>query len=127
MKATFTKQVSNARNYSGDKELTKSFVVVGCKDNSMRELIAVKVWEGRARSASVKYASIWTFAEPWTSGRGQAGGYGYCKTSAAVGDAIRSSGIELDSDINGRGESAIRDALKAIAEAMGYVNIIIVE
>lgn len=127
MKATFkTLNASNARNYSGDKELTRSFDVIGCKDGSMRELMTVRCWMGRSRSASTVYASIWTY-QPWMSGTGRAGGYGYCKTSAAVGDAIRSADIELDSDINGRGESAIREALTAIALEMGYTNVLIVE
>lgn len=127
MKAIFkTPNSSNAVNLSGDKELICSFNLIGCKDGEMRELATVRCWMRRSRSASTVYASIWTY-EPWVSGKGSAGGYGYCKKSAAVGDAIRSAGIELDQDINGRGESAIRDALRAIGEEMGYSNLLIVE
>lgn len=125
MKATFENpNRNNGRNY--DKELIYAATVVGCAAGEMKELVTVRCWMGRSRSSSVVYASIWTF-QPWTSGSGKAGGYGYCKKSAAVGDAIQSAGIRLDQDINGRGESSIREALKAIADEMCYSNILIVE
>ena len=68
-------------------------------------------------------AAIWVHAEPiHTSGTGSAGGYGYHRPSAAAAEAIRNAGIELDGDISGRGDSAIEEAVKAIAEAVGYPN-----
>ena len=38
--------------------------------------------------------------------------------SAAIGDAIKSAGIELSKDIHGVGDGAIHEALSAIAETM---------
>lgn len=119
---------SNARNLSGDKELVRTFNVVALhREDGMKEIITVRCWMGRSRSSSVVYATIWTFGGPWVSGHGKAGGGGYCKTSAAIGEAIESAGIELDQDIHGRGESSVREALRAIAHAMGYDGILIVE
>ena len=53
------------------------------------------------------------------SGSGRAAGYGYHKASAAAGEAIRNAGFTLSEAINGRGESAIVDALLAIAQCIG--------
>lgn len=51
-------------------------------------------------------------------GCGIANGYGYHKASAAIGCALREAGVKLDDDINGRGDSAVDDALVATASAM---------
>jgi hypothetical protein len=60
-----------------------------------------------------------------TQGSGRAGGYGYHRPSAAAGEAIRNAGFELltdegkPCDIGGVGDSAIEQALCAIADAIG--------
>ena len=41
-----------------------------------------------------------------------------CKGSAAADTAIRAAGVKLTEDINGRGASAIREAVLAIGEAL---------
>ena len=53
----------------------------------------------------------------YACGSGYAGGYGYHKASAAVCNAIDAAGFELDANIHGGGESALVDALKAVALA----------
>lgn len=125
MKATIGKTVSNAVNYSGKKEMIKTFNVV---TDALKEIITVRCYMGRSASASTVYASIWINASGiYTSGKGKAGGYGYDKTSAAIGEAISSAGVSLDSDISGVGDGAILEALRAIAEAIGFSNVLIVE
>ena len=52
------------------------------------------------------------------SGYGKAGGYGYCKASAAMADAIDHAGIKLSESIAGRGDTAIRDAALAIGKML---------
>lgn len=52
------------------------------------------------------------------SGYGRAGGYGYCKTSAAVGEALHAAGVELSEPISGRGISMVRDALMAVGKKL---------
>ena len=125
MKATMGKNVSNAVNYKGQKELVKSYNVI---TDTLREIIMARCYMGRSASASTVYASIWINAsDVHTSGKGKAGGYGYHKESAAIAAAIESAGIALDTDISGVGNSAILDALTAIANALGFERVLIVE
>ena len=125
MKATIGKNVSNAINYKGEKELMKTFNVV---TDTLKEIITVRCYMGRSSSASTVYASIWINASGiYTSGKGKAGGYGYHKESAAIAEAIESAGITLDANISGVGDGAICAALEAIARALGFSNVLIVE
>ena len=125
MKATIGKQVSNAVNYGDKKELIKTFNVV---TDGLKEVITVRCYMGRSANASTVYASIWVNApDIHTSGKGKAGGYGYHKESAAIAAAIESAGIGLSKDISGVGNGAIYVALKAIARALGFSNVLIVE
>lgn len=62
-----------------------------------------------------------------TSGSGKAGGYGYDKPSAAAAEAIRTAGFDLSEDIAGVGETAIREAMKALAAAVGYPEAMLFE
>jgi hypothetical protein len=55
----------------------------------------------------------------YTCGSDYAGGGGYHKASAAAGGAITEAGFCLDQSINGVGDQAIEDALKAIATFLG--------
>jgi len=147
MKAIITKQVQNARNYNVEKEIVNAWSVIGIKDGKPHEFVSCRCYMGRSRSASVVYASVWVHGvnNLYTSGRGSAGGGGYHKESAAVGEAITSAGIELwgnqyahegrqynhetnqhepedltrQADISGVGSIAITEALKAIAIAAG--------
>ena len=62
-----------------------------------------------------------------TCGSGSAGGYGYHRASAAAGEAITNAGFKLSESINGAGDTAIEDALCAIAQIQGYRKAILVE
>lgn len=61
------------------------------------------------------------------SGTGAASGGGYCKKSAAAAYSIRNAGIDLSEDIAGRGMSAVREAVCAVARAMGVRKPCLVE
>ena len=125
MLATIGKQVSNAVNYGDKKELIKTFNLI---TDELKEIITVRCYMGRSAGASAVYASIWIEAPGYhSSGRGKTGGYGDHKTSAAIAAAIESAGITLDTDIYGVGDGAICAALKAIARALGFSNVLIVE
>lgn len=77
---------------------------------------------------STNYACLWVDHEGvHISGGGKAGGYGYHRSSAAAQVAINNAGIALSQDIDGRGEGAIQDALKAIARALGLVEFGLIE
>lgn len=62
-----------------------------------------------------------------TSGSGKAGGYGYHKGSVALEFAIANAGFTLSGNIGGVGESAMREALLAIATAIGIKRPALVE
>lgn len=126
---SITKQ-DNGKNYGGEKETVNSYSLVVLQDDgTLGEIVSAVVYMGRSRTASKVYASVWLGCyerSVHTSGTGSAGGYGYHKVSAAVGDAFASAGVELAQDIKGRGTRAIYDALKAIAEHFGYKTFVIV-
>ena len=136
MKAKIVKSESNARNYADSKELVGAYTVVGKINGEMRQIVTARAYMGKSRNASVVYASLWVNAgELSTSGRGEAGGYGYHKESAAFQHAITSAGIELFGSpytrpsekpdytkrafIDGVGDSAMQSAFEAIARAAG--------
>lgn len=71
--------------------------------------------------AETAYACLWASTkDAYAVGRGKAGGYGYCKESAAIENAFLSAGIKLEHPIGGVGESAIMGAIKAFADFAGY-------
>jgi hypothetical protein len=73
--------------------------------------------------AATAYACVWlSFPDSYAVGKGKAGGHGYCKESAAIDEALRSAGIQLEHSIHGVGESAIRGALVALAEFAKLTN-----
>ena len=90
------KEVSNGRNYGGEKELVSAYSIIGTIKGELREVVTVRAYMSRSRSASSVYASIWIHANGYhLAGHGSAGGYGYHKKSAALQSAINSAGIEL--------------------------------
>lgn len=105
LKAIITKQVQNAHNYSGEKEIVSKYVVLGKINGETREIVDARCYMARARNAATVYASIWVHGrdkegkEIYTTGKGNAGGYGYHKESAAIGSAISSAAIEIYGDV----------------------------
>jgi hypothetical protein len=98
MRAVFVKPDAKkpAMNHSCSKETTDSWTVYGMGAGpDPVELIDARCWMGRSRQASTVYASIWIHGGDYRSGRGDAGGYGYHKSSAAMAAAISAAGIEL--------------------------------
>ena len=125
MKATLEKEEKNAVNYGNKKEMIRTYSVV---TEGLKNVITARCYKGRSASASTVYASIWIEAPGYhSSGRGKTGGYGDHKTSAAIAAAIESAGITFDTDIYGVGDGAICAALEAIARALGFSNVLIVE
>jgi hypothetical protein len=157
MVALFGKECSNAENMGDSKELTSHYKLIDKKTE--RTVVDCRVYMGKSRNASTVYAAIWVSGvktenrpDGWvygeTSGKGQAGGYGYHKSSAAVAGAIRSAGITLmgspyghpvngdtpaqtrkllkqPAHIGGCGSGSVECALLAIAYAAGYTDCIV--
>lgn len=143
-KATLpAEDTSNARNYGGDKETiqTRTVTVFDAQERSRRlaqckaegwgpsggegftNAIDARWYTGRSRNASVVYCTVWISTRDGKrsfSGTGSAGGYGYCKSSAAFEAAVRSAGIKLEGNVGGAGDSAVRHACTAIAKACGF-------
>jgi hypothetical protein len=169
IKAVLTSSKRNAINYSGEKETVQSISIV-CRKTE-KPVLSCHVYMGRSRSASTVYASLWLHNikehkllkkhkgkfysnilgdetgekhyQGNTSGKGRAGGYGYCKTSAAIQEAITSAGIEfygspypsrptnnhkdMTKKANIAGTGCHRWALLAIAYAAGYSDCVVME
>ena len=81
-------------------------------------------------TGSINTCCIWvrgTGGQFDTHGSGHAGGYGYHRKSAAMQAAIDNAGFTLSQAIGGVGESAMREALLAIAKCIGVKKPAIVE
>lgn len=149
-KFTAEKCQSNAKNYSQEKELINRYLVIDKKTEKV--IIDCRCYMGRSSNSSQVHASVWINSNKplcedeegfatYTSGHGAAGGYGYHKESAAIGDAISSAGFALFGNVSGYGDkpdfkkschiagvgdSAIKAALLAIAYACGSKDVIFV-
>lgn len=112
-----------------EKNFVAQYTVVAlATDNTMRDIIQARIYSTPSRH----YACIWVKSNSgmaqdnalangvYVSGGGYAGGGGYHRASAAMQMAIDDAKIVLKEDIDGRGEGAMIDALKAIARALGY-------
>lgn len=122
MRATLpTTPKHNAKNLSGDKEVTATYNAVAYDraHDIIRTYVTAHVYVSRSTGYSGNVlASVWVYP-PDTSGHGRATGGGYHKASAAMQAAITSAGITLSEDIDGRGDTLIESALRAIAIAAG--------
>lgn len=75
MQAKLLSQNSNARNYANAKEQIGYYKLIAFAQDTFHELVDVRVYAGRSRSASTVYASIWIHSKDYyTSGTGRAGG-----------------------------------------------------
>ena len=139
MKAIFDQQkhLDNAKNMNGEKELVRRIVVVD-DAGSKRTIVDCRFYMGRRSNAPNVYCSIWANGHInnerlWLSGHGKAGGGGYHKPSAAMQNAITAAGFTLTDDdggsmsICGCGEEAMHDAAVAIAAALGYNDVILID
>ena len=97
--------------------------LVVCHKSKISVLATVEIYMGKNSSASQMHCFFRlndTRSNTYRYGYGSAGGYGYCKKSAAMGQAFEWAGIKLAKPINGVGEGAMREALEAIAKKLKY-------
>jgi hypothetical protein len=128
VKATFSKTAKVKFNSNHRKEKSpvefESYIVIDKNaetwtDGTIAEPIVLRLYHTTGRA----YACLWiNCGDIHTSGSGYAGGYGYHRGSAAAQEAINNAGIVLDSAIVGRGDSATREAMMALAAACGIKN-----
>lgn len=115
MKATITNLTysKKVRAYRKENSLHRQVSIID-RDTGA-EIVASRIyWPG-----SVCYACVWIHGnEMHGSGAGKAGGGGYHMPSAAVEAALSDAGIALSEDVGGRGDTALEDALHAVAAAV---------
>ena len=131
MKAKFNPKAKRKFNLSFRKERSGLFreyaalVPSTYRKQDMHAIVTIRLyWPGNVTC----YACAWIAHKKsvlpdggtCVNGSGSAGGYGYDKPSAAVGEALRNAGFELSECISGRGESAIIEAALAVAKAAGW-------
>ena len=122
---TIQNGIQNGKNYGDDKETTASIDCVGVTpDGKLRHPVTVRWYSGRSASASVVYCSVWIHenGKASNSGTGKAGGYGYCKKSAAFAEALRDAGVSIDRNVAGAGMSAVEDVLQELMQHIGYTG-----
>ena len=122
---TIQNGIQNGKNYDDDKETITTIDCVGiAPDGKLCHPVTVRWYTGRSTSASVIYCSIWVYenGKASNSGTGKAGGYGYCKKSAAFAEALGDAGISIDRNISGAGMSAVEDVLQELMQHIGYTG-----
>lgn len=103
------------QNHRREKNYIGGYIAIAAAPEGVQECVDIKLYSTDSRA----YACAWLhYPGFYSSGSGMAGGYGYHRTSAAAGRALRAAGVSLSEDIDGRGDGAIRDAVEAIAQAM---------
>ena len=123
MNAKLTKtDCQNARNMADKKETVMQMILIAHKAGEFTEPVTVRWYMSRSGvGASPVYCSVWVHCSPHhVSGRGVARGGGYHKPSAAFQEACDSAGIELSQPVDGRGDGAVREALFAVGQALGF-------
>jgi hypothetical protein len=125
MEATITKDQYTGKigYHRKEKHFVRQYTVI---NRSFNELITMRFYS----TPSVSYACVWINGRnPSVSlaGAGRANGYGYHRASAAAMAALQDAGIILSESIDGRGDSAIEEALKAVATKLTNEPIHIVE
>jgi hypothetical protein len=125
LKVKIVAKRQNARNLSEEKELLKYWEVIGISKVMPVSIITAHCWGSRgSRWTGKLHVSVWIHdAILYTSGYGTAGGSGYHKVSAAMEMALKSAGVELSESLNG--DTAIEDALRAIAESRGFTRLVV--
>lgn len=118
IKIPHAENISNkAFNARDTQALIHQYTVLGIIDGEIRPLVEARIYMSASRSAERMTAILWVHGANYACGSGYAGGYGYHKPSAAVEKAIEAAGFINSEHIGGRGESALVDALKAVALA----------
>lgn len=127
MKAIFNELTKGPKfnvNHRKENHFVKQYTAVVFNGKAAYDAVTLRIYATDAKS----YCCLWVHDNcSWIkscrdsyyrAASGSAGGYGYHRASAAAQEAINNAGITLSEDINGRGDTAIEDAVYAIASAM---------
>lgn len=123
MKATYTQPKTVKFNRSHRKEKGSfhfsSYIVVDLADDNpvyfarASQPVTLRLYSTQARTT----ACVWVAGGG--RGSGSAGGYGYHRPSAAAQEALNNAGFTFDRRFDGAGDSAIEEAMLAVASAIG--------
>jgi len=113
------------RNHRKENNFNGEYQVMALnEDGTICRKISCRLYSTKA----MNYCCVWISCNgDIVSGSGSAGGYGYNRMSAAVSDALKACGFKFDKEIAGVGESAVNEALIAIATDLQYVNPIVIQ
>lgn len=107
----FTPSEKFNANYRKENWPFNEFVLIDF--DKLRPALILRIYW--SENALTVYAACWISGMS-ASGTGKAGGYGYHKGSAAAAEAFRACGLTFAEIIDGRGESAIYEAIEAFAK-----------
>lgn len=95
-------------------------------NNEGGPVVHARIYHPGKQGDAPTYCALWIHDRKGSSGTGKANGYGYHKASAALAEAITNAGYDLSEDIDGRGDSAMAEAVKALTiAAVGHcLNVI---
>lgn len=115
-----TEDPRNIYSYRREKSFVSQLSIIDLDKG--REIACVRFYQ----PDGVVYCVVWIWSDKPARGYGKAGGGGYHKRSAALGDALSRAGVTLSEPIDGCGDSAMDEALLALARHMGVSRPIIV-
>lgn len=115
-----TEDDRNITSYRREKHFDSQMSLVDL--DTGREIACVRFyWPNEA-----VYCVTWIWSDKPARGYGKAGGGGYHKKSAALGGALSRAWVTLSKPIDGCGDSAMNDALLALARHMGVSRPLVV-
>lgn len=110
----------NIAHYRREKSFWQSYSLIDL--DAGKEVASVRFYG----SGETVYCVAWFWGEiEGARGYGKACGYGYHKASAAMAEALQAAGFRFDGSIGGVGETAMKDALLAIAAHVGIARTMI--
>jgi len=115
-----TEDPRNIYSYRREKSFASQLAVIDL--DTGREIACVRFYQ----LDEVVYCVVWIDSDKPARGYGKAGGGGYHKRSAAMGNALTRAGVTLSKPIYGCGDSAMDEALLALARHMGVARPLVV-
>jgi len=106
-------------------------------DGTIKSFCDIRLFKSKGANSSTVYANVWLFGKDnrhaditgetqHGHGTGKAGGYGYCKQSAAVHNALLNAGLSDYESVAGRGMNAAEKLLEKVGiEIFGLNNVLI--
>lgn len=86
------------------------------------DVVNCRFYGGGSVVYCVVWCHLWHYEKASARGMGKAGGYGYHKPSAAMSEALSDAGWQFSEGIEARGDTAMTEALQAIADHLGITQ-----